>query len=68
MAVEKKVDEATSINDIDLSKGDIPLNFKSSELKEFEIAPRKAPFHPRLKGQDFNKKPKYADAEYTKNG
>ena len=57
MAVKSEEDKSVTKNDVDLSKGDNPLNFKSNDLEKFEIEAKKAPHNKSVDGQplDTNK-------------
>ena len=63
MAVKDKPDKNTSEKDVDLAKGDIPLNFKSGELGKFELEEKHAPYNKKLKGTPLDTSgDKYAQA------
>lgn len=63
MAVKSEEDKAVKQKDVDLKKGDSPLNHKNNELDKFEIDPKKAPHNKSVDGKPLDtNKDKYNEA------
>lgn len=67
MGVNTKEDKDVIPNDVDLSKSDIALYYKSDELNQFGHKPMFSPFNPGLKKQPLNtKNDQYSKAQRVK--
>lgn len=68
MAVKSEEDKSVTKDDVDLSKGDINLNFKSDELEKFELEAKKAPHNKSVDGTPLDtNKDEYNDAKRVGN-
>ena len=54
MAVKNEEDKAVTKRDVDLSKGDINLNFQSDELEKYELSAKKAPHNKSVDGKPLD--------------
>jgi len=64
MAVKSEEDKSVTKKDVDLSKGDINLNFQSDELEKFELSAKKAPHNKSVEGKPLDtSKDEYNEAK-----